>query len=192
MALERRMSRIAAADQKFHQYIDMRMCKAGGARLTSISHLTGIATGRPVAKLRESRADLVQRFDGGTVPNALIAGKSHGLDLPSLGILHLGRDRDDLIVKPARLLRRLGPAERLRRVRVLHLARDVEVRAHVLRRLAHGLHAVRRLLVLEHLLVERLREPVAARRHQLRADSDAHVDRTQLDLVRNVLHRLET
>lgn len=161
-------------------------------RLTSISNLTGITARRPVSKLRERRPDLVQRFNGSTIPNALVAGKSHGLDLPSLGILHLSRDGDDLIIEPARLLRRLGPPERLRRVRVLHLARDVEVGAHVLRRLAHGLHTVRRLLVLQHLLVERPRQPVAACRHQLRANRDAHVDRAQLDLVRDVLHRLQT
>lgn len=177
------MSRTAAA--KTDQQVVQTTRKA---KLTSIRDLAGIPTGRPVPKLRERRPDLAQRLGRGAVANTLVLGQGDLLDLAGLGVLHLGGEGDDLVVEPAGLLRLLGAAERLRGVAVLVLAGDVEVRADVLGRLAHRLHAVGSLLVLDDLLVERPREPVAIAGHDLGAHRNADVNRAQLDLVRDVLH----
>ena len=160
--------------------------KAEG-KLTTISDLTGIPTSSPVPELRERRTNLTQRLRGSPIPNPLITSQSNLLDLPSLRILHRRLNRHDLIIKPPALLRLLSAPERLSRELVLRLARDVEVRTHVLRRLAHRLHAVGRFLVPENLLVEGLGDAVAVAGHQLGADGHADVDGAELDLVRDVL-----
>lgn len=159
---------------------------------TAVGDLAGVAAGGAVAELRERRTDLVQGLGRSPVPNALVAGDSHLLDLAGLGVLDLGGDGDDFLIEPAGLLCDLRATEGLSRVGILRLARDVEVRPDVLRRLAHGLHAIRRLLVLQHLVVERLGEAVATGRHELCAQGNADVDRAQGDLIGDVLHGLQT
>ena len=160
----------------------------GGA----IGDLTGVASRGPVAELRECRTDLVQRLRRRPVPDTLVAGHSHLLDLAGLGVLDLGGDGHDLLVEPAGPLRSFSATERLRRVEILRLPRNVEVRPDILRSLTHGLHAIRSLLVLQHLVVERLGDAIAASRHELCTHGNTDIDRAQGDLVGDVLHGLQT
>lgn len=141
---------------------------------------------------KEGRLDLLQALECGAGANTLVLGQGNGLDLACLRVLDLGGDGRNLIVEPACLLRNLGSPVRLSSVLVLALARDVEVLSDVFRGLAHGLHAVLRLLVLEHLIDERPFEPVAACCHALSTHGETDLDAADGDLVGNVLYGLES
>ena len=154
----------------------------GGA----IGDLRRVAAGAAVAPLREGRFDLGQRLVRSAPPRTFVLGERDGLLLARLRVLDDGGDGHDLIVEPAGLLRDLGPAERLVRVPVLHLARDVEVRTDVLACLAHGLHTVARLLVLEDLVDEGPRG-LAAEAHGFRAQRQAALDGAHGDLVGDIV-----
>lgn len=140
---------------------------------------------------QERGADLLQRLEGGAPPGALVLGERDRLLLARLGVLDLDLDGHDLVVEPAGLLRDFGAAVALRRVAVLLLARDVEVVAHVLGGLAHGLHAVAALLCLEDLVEEGLLETVAADRHALGAHGETDLDGACGDLACDVLDGLK-
>lgn len=160
-------------------------------RRSTVRDLARVATGALVPKLRERRSDLGQTVYGRPVPDTIVLGHSHGLLLASLGILHARRNRDNLVIEPPLLLRGLGAPKRLRSVHILLRTADVEILADVLGRLSHRLHAVRSLLVLQHLVIKRLVEAVAAGRHHLRAYGNTNINRAELDLVRNILDGLE-
>jgi hypothetical protein len=155
--------------------------------LTSVRHLTGIPSRRLGSKLRESRSDLPQSLKSGSVSGPLVTVQSDGLLLARLGILDLGGDGDDLVVKPARLLGDFRPSEGLDGVFVLHLAADVEVVADILGSLAHGLQTVGGFLVLQDLFVEGLGPAVAARAHGFGAHGHANIDRPESDLIGDVV-----
>jgi hypothetical protein len=148
--------------------------------------LAGIAASGLVTELWHRRPDFAQRLDGSPVSRALILCQSHSLPL-SLSILHLGRNRHNLIVKPPRLLRVLCTVERLVCIHILLKPADVEVVAHVLARLNHWLHAIIGRRSLEYLIVEGLLEAVAALRHRLGANCKTDVDAAHRYLVGDVL-----
>lgn len=159
--------------------------------LTAIRHLTGVAARALVPKHLERRLDLAQALERRPPPRPFVPRESHLLLLARLGILDLRGDGADLVVERARLLRLLGARIALRRVPVLQLPRDVEVAPDVLRRLAHGLQAVPRLAVGLHDLWYEGLQAVAGGGHAFRADGQAALDGAHVDLVRDVLHRLE-
>jgi hypothetical protein len=160
----------------------------GGA----VSQLRGVAGVRPVTVGQESGLDLLQRLECGTSADALVLCENDLLLLAGLGVLDGGLDGSDLVVEPTSLLRDLGTAVGLSGVPVLALTRDVEVLANVLGCLAHGLHAVPGLRVLEDLVDEGALEPVAASGHALGTHGNTALDGANGDLVGNVLDSLET
>ncbi len=159
---------------------------------TSIGDLGGVPSSRLVTKIWESRANLAQSLEGCAPSWSLILGQSNLLNVPSLGVLNLGNDWHDLIIEPSCLLRSLCTLITLCGKSVLLLTTDIEVFAHILGCLAHGLHAVSGLLVLEDLGVEGLLETVAANGHHLCAHGNTDIDIARCNLIRNVLCSLQS
>jgi hypothetical protein len=157
----------------------------------TVGELGRVARVALIAVRQERRLDLLQALKRGAIADALVLGQRYRLALPRLRIFNNRRDGRNLVVEPARLLGYLGSSVGLRRKLVLALARDIEIVADVFRRLAHGLHAVTRLGVLQHLVDEWAFQPIAARGHALRAQGQADLDAADGDLVGDVLHRLE-
>lgn len=159
----------------------------------AVGHLAAVTAGRPVAEVWEGGADLVQSLESGAPSRSLVFGQSDLLLLAGLGVLDLDSDGGDLVLEPSGLLRRLGAAVGFGSVPVLLLARDVEVLAHVLRSLAHGLQAVGGVLVgVDDVVDEGSRQTVAAGAHVLGADCQTDLNGTGLDLGSDVLHGFES
>jgi hypothetical protein len=159
-----------------------------GGAVGQLGRVTSVAL---VAVGQKGGLELLQRLECGSSADALVLCERDLLRLASLGVLNGGCDGRNLVVEPARLLRDLGTAVRLSGVPVLALTRDVEVLTDVLGGLAHGLHAVGGLGVLEDLVDERALEAVAALCHALGAHGDTAFDGADGDLVGNVLHGLK-
>jgi len=165
----------------------------GGFALTPISDLAGVASGAPVAVIGEGRSDFAEAFEGGAPSRAFIFGESDLLLLARLGILERRRDRDDLVVKPTRLLRPLRTLVRFRGVPVLRFSRDVEVLPDVLRRLSHRLQAILGFLAFHDGRVEGSgATPLFGLAHRLGANRDTDIDASHADLVGDVLHGLQS
>lgn len=165
--------------------------KGGREKHTAISNLARIPTRALVAIIRERRPNPRERLKGSPPPRSLIFSQCDFFLLSTLRILNLRLDRHDLILKPPRLLRHLGAPITLRGEPILRFSRDIEVLAHVLGCLAHGLHAVCRFLSFQDGVVERLVEAVAAGGHVFCADGDAAFDAAGCDLVGDVLYGFE-
>lgn len=160
--------------------------------LTAIGDLAGVAASALVAVRGKGRAHFAQALERGAPSRPLVLGERDLLLLAGLGILDRRRDRNDLIVKPARLLRPLRTLIRFRSISILRFSRDVKVVPDVLRRLSHGLQAVLGFLTLQDLGVEGFGAAVAGVGHGLGADRDADVDASHADLVGDVLHGLQS
>jgi len=158
---------------------------------TAVGELGGIASMGSVAVGKESRLKLLQALVCGASTNSLVSGKCNVLNLTGLGVLDDGADGHNLVVKPASLLGDLGSPVGLGSEPVLSFAGDVEVLAHVFGCLAHRLHAVGGLRVLEDLVDEGALEAVAALRHALGTQGNTDIDGTNGNLVGNVLHSLQ-
>ena len=161
-------------------------------RHTSIGDLTGIATRSLVTKLGHGRANLQETLQSSAISWPFILGQSNLLLFPSLGILDLCGDRNNLIIEPASLLSDLGSAEALDRVFILHSPGNVEVVADVFAGLNHRLHAVCGILVLENILVEGLLKAVASRGHALGAKGKTDINAAERNLVGNILNGLQS
>lgn len=161
--------------------------------LTPIGDLAGVASGAPVAVIGEGRSDFAEAFEGGAPSRAFVLGESNLLLLARLGILDRRRDRDNLIVKPTRLLRPLRTLVRFCSVSILRFSRDVEVLPDVLRRLSHRLQAVLSFLVFHDSRVEWSgATPFFRLAHRLGANGNTDIDTSHADLVGNVLHGLQS
>lgn len=98
----------------------------------AISDLRGVSPGGFVSPLGEGGADLLERFKSGPSADPVILGDGDFMPLPSLGVLDLGLDGDNLVLEPAGLLGGFGALVGLCGPLVLELTSDVEVFANVL------------------------------------------------------------
>jgi hypothetical protein len=159
---------------------------------SAIGDLAGIASVAAVTVGKESGFDLAERLVRGSPPWTLVFGENDSLLLASLWVLDDGGDWDNLVVKPAFLLRDLSSPVAFVRVSVLHFTCDVEVLTNVLAGLAHGLHAVFGFLVRENLIDKGTVQTVTAISHGLGTDGNTAGDATHANSVGDVLCGLET
>lgn len=165
------------------------------AKRTSIGDLTSITTAGVRTKLWHGWSNLGQTLNGGSISRTLIFGQGDLFLLAGLGILDFDSDGDDLVVKPTRLLSDLGSPERFTSIFVLLSSGDVEIIAHVLRGLNHGLHAVGRFLVGHQGIREGLFGATTIAvvvGHALTTQSETDINAAIGDLVGNILHGFET
>jgi hypothetical protein len=184
------MSRRAAAGGRSVSDGPVVECQEGGR--TAVGDLAGVATGARGTPLGESGPDLAQALSRGARPDALV---TRNRDLLSIALLVLdgGGNLDNLVGEEALLLRALRTLEALGSVCVHLLAGDAKVARDVLRRPAHGHHALLGLLrAARDALVEGLVEGIAAGGHGLGTDGDSNGDGALGDGVGNIGCSLET